>query len=44
MVGEDNVFEALKTIRSLYAFEREALQQNDDDEMGEARPLAVAAR
>lgn len=44
MVGEDNVFEALKTIRSLYAFEREALQQNDDDEMGEARPLAVGAR
>jgi flagellar protein FlbT len=44
MVGEDNVFEALKTIRSLYAFEREALQQNDDDEMGEVRPLAVGAR
>lgn len=44
MVGEGNVFEALKTIRSLYAYEREALQQNDDDEMGEVRPLAVGAR
>lgn len=44
MVGEDNVFEALKTIRSLYVFEREALEQTEDDDMGETRPLAVGAR
>lgn len=43
MVSEDNVYEALKTIRSLYAFEREALQISEDDP-GDARPLAVGAR
>jgi flagellar biosynthesis repressor protein FlbT len=31
MVGEGHVFEALKAIRSLYALEREALGDNDDE-------------
>ncbi len=45
MVGEDNVYEALKTIRSLYPLEREALSaSNDIDETEAARPLAVGAR
>jgi flagellar protein FlbT len=44
MVGEDNVYEALKAIRSLYALERRALLENDDDDMGEVRPMAVGAR
>ena len=30
MVGEDNVYEALKAIRSLYPLERRALGDNDD--------------
>ncbi len=43
MVGEDRVFEALKTIRALYPLERRALDGNDDV-AGAPRPLAVGAR
>ena len=44
MVGEDNVYEALKAIRSLYGLERKALLENDDEDMGEAHKIAVGAR
>jgi flagellar protein FlbT len=44
MVGEDNVYEALKAIRSLYVLERKALLENDDEDLGEVRPMAVGAR
>jgi flagellar protein FlbT len=43
MVGEDHIYEALKTIRALYPLERRALGGNDDVP-GAGRPLAVGAR
>jgi flagellar protein FlbT len=30
MVGEDEIYEALKAIRALYPLERKALEDNDD--------------
>jgi flagellar protein FlbT len=45
MVGEDNIYEALRTIRSLYPLEREALSAgNDAGETEAARPLAAGVR
>ncbi len=41
MVGEDHVYEALKTIRSLYPLERIALDTSDLDEEGAPRPAAM---
>jgi len=41
MVGEDHVYEALKTIRSLYPLERIALNTGDHDEEGAPRPAAM---
>jgi flagellar protein FlbT len=43
MVGEDEIYEALKAIRALYPLERRALEGNDDVP-GASRPLAVGAR
>jgi flagellar protein FlbT len=42
MVGEDDIYEALKAIRALYPLERKALE--DNDQISEApRALAVGA-
>ena len=42
MVGEDEIYEALKAIRALYPLERKALEDNDDIPE-EPRALAVGA-
>ncbi len=45
MVGEDNVYGALKTIRSLYPAEQAALKGgNDRDGFSDFEPLAMGAR
>lgn len=44
MVGEGHVYEALKAIRSLYPLERLALENDDNETQGAARPMAVGAR
>ncbi|WP_434723853.1 flagellar biosynthesis repressor FlbT [Mesorhizobium sp. RIZ17] len=42
MVGEDEIYEALKAIRALYPLERKALEDNDDIPQA-PRALAVGA-
>jgi flagellar protein FlbT len=42
MVGEDEIYEALKAIRALYPLERKALEDNDDIPE-KPRALAVGA-
>jgi flagellar protein FlbT len=42
MVGEDDIYEALKAIRTLYPLERKALEDNDDSPEA-PRALAVGA-
>ncbi|TPN82668.1 flagellar biosynthesis repressor FlbT [Mesorhizobium sp. CU2] len=42
MVGEDEIYEALKAIRALYPLERKALEDNDDSREA-PRALAVGA-
>ena len=43
LVSEGHVYEALKTIRSLYPLERRALSGNDDGEPA-PQPMAMGAR